>query len=161
MLFYLSLCDSKSPQVSMILLNILSDFNNGSVWIVSIRPSISISSSSFTKHLTSIPRAPITIGITVTLMSTDFLSSLAIFKNVFLFSFCWIFILWSTIRQFLIFLLIIIRSNLLAMIRRYFCISKFQGILWFLFSRTNSILCILLVGWLLVGCLAYQHLLVI
>ena len=45
--FYWSLSDNKFPQVSTILLGILSDLSNAVVWIVSTRPIISKSSSLF------------------------------------------------------------------------------------------------------------------
>ena len=61
----LSLSDNKSHQVSRIL-NILADINNAVVWMVSTRPLISKSSSPCTDPLVTVPRAPITIGITVT-----------------------------------------------------------------------------------------------
>ena len=50
MFFYWSLSDSKSPQISKILLNIITDLNDV-VWMVSIRPLISESSSSCTNPL--------------------------------------------------------------------------------------------------------------
>ena len=55
-------------QVSWTLLSILADLGNAVVWIVSICPAISKSSSPFTNPLVTVPRAPITIGITVTFM---------------------------------------------------------------------------------------------
>ena len=59
MVSHWSLCDSKSPQVSRIVLRILPDLNNAVVWMVSARHLISISSSSLiiitviTLHLSS------------------------------------------------------------------------------------------------------------
>ena len=47
MVVYWNLSDSKSPQVSRTLLNILGIVNNVVVWMVSIRRIISKSSSSF------------------------------------------------------------------------------------------------------------------
>ena len=41
------LSESKSPQISRTLLSILADLNNAIVWMVSIRPLISKSSSPF------------------------------------------------------------------------------------------------------------------
>ena len=41
MIFYRSLSDSKSPQLSRTLLSILADLNNAVVWTVSTRPVIS------------------------------------------------------------------------------------------------------------------------
>ena len=66
MVFQWSLSDSKSPQVSRTLLNILTDLNSAVVWIVSTRVLISCSSSPVTTHLVTEPSASITIGITVT-----------------------------------------------------------------------------------------------
>ena len=68
MVFYCSLSDSKSPQVSRSRLSILDDLNNGEVWIVLIRPVISKSYSPCTNSLMTVPRASIIIGITVTFM---------------------------------------------------------------------------------------------
>ena len=68
MIFHWGLSDSKSPQVSRSLLSILADFNNAVVWIVSTHPLISKSSTPCTKPLVTVPSAPITVGITVTLM---------------------------------------------------------------------------------------------
>ena len=42
MVSHWSLSDSKSAQISRTLLRILADLNDGVVWIVSIRPPISI-----------------------------------------------------------------------------------------------------------------------
>ena len=67
MVFHLCLSDSKSPQVSRTF-NIVADLNNAVVWIVSIRPLIFKSSIPFTNPLVTVPRASITIGITVTFM---------------------------------------------------------------------------------------------
>ena len=60
MVFYWSLSDSKSTQVSRTLLRILVDFDNPVVLVVSTRP------------LGIVPSAPKTIGITVTFMSHSF-----------------------------------------------------------------------------------------
>ena len=76
--FSLSLSDSKSPQVSMTLHNILADLNNAVVWMVSTHPFISKSSSLFINPLVTVPRALITIGITVTLMFYSFFNSIII-----------------------------------------------------------------------------------
>ena len=66
MVFHWSLSNSKSPQVSKTLLSILADRNNAVVWVVSTRPVISKFSCPCTNPLVTVPRAPITIGITVT-----------------------------------------------------------------------------------------------
>ena len=66
-----SLSDSKSPQVSKILLNTLTDPNAfGS--LVSARPLISKFSSPFINPLVTVLNAPITIGINVTFMFHSF-----------------------------------------------------------------------------------------
>ena len=79
MVFHWSLSDSKSPHVSKTLFCILVDLNNAVVWRVSSRPFISKSSSSSsgTNHLVTVPRARITIDITVTFMFHRFFSYLA------------------------------------------------------------------------------------
>ena len=59
MVFHGSLSDSKSPQVSRILLSILAVLNNVVVWMVSTRPSTSKSSSPFSNPLVTDPNAPI------------------------------------------------------------------------------------------------------
>ena len=75
MVFHWSLSDSKSPQISMTLLSILSDLNNVIVWIVSPRPVISKSSTPCTNPFVTAPRAPIMISITVTFMFHNFFKS--------------------------------------------------------------------------------------
>ena len=65
--------DSKSPQISRILLNILTDHNNTVVWIVSTCPLISKSSSPFTNSFRIVSSVLITIGI----MFHSFISYLA------------------------------------------------------------------------------------
>ena len=67
-LFFTEVSDSKSPQVSRILLSILAVLNNALVWMVSIRPPTAKSSSPFSNPLVTVPNAPITIGIIVTCM---------------------------------------------------------------------------------------------
>ena len=120
MVFHWSLRDNKSPQVSRTLLSILADLNNVVIWRILARPSISNSFSSFTKPLGIVPSAPITIGITVTLMFHSFFGSLVRSKYLCLFLFSLIFTLWLTgmakftIPQVLFFLLTITRSSLLA-----------------------------------------------
>ena len=63
---------NKSPHVSRTLLSILADLSNAVVWIVSILPLISKFSSLSTSPLVTVPRAPTTIGITVTFMFHGF-----------------------------------------------------------------------------------------
>ena len=72
MVFSWSLSDSKSPQVSRILLSILAVLTNVVVWMVSIRPPTSKSSSPFSNPLITVAKEPITIGIVVTFMFHSF-----------------------------------------------------------------------------------------
>ena len=57
--------DRKAFQVFRTLLRILTNLKDAAVWMVSIRPLISNSSSSLSKHFGTVPSVPITIGITV------------------------------------------------------------------------------------------------
>ena len=144
MVFHWSLSDSKFPQVSRTLLNILAVLNNIVVWMVSTRPPISKSSNPFSNPLVTVPNAPITIGIIVTRMFHSFFNSLARSRYLSFFSHSFSFILWSagtarsTILQVFFFLLIIIRSGLLAEIRWSVCMTKSHGSLCVLFSRTGD-----------------------
>ena len=145
----------KSPQVSRTLLSILGDLNNAVVWMVSTRPLISISSSSYTNILVTVASVPITIGITVTFMFYSFFSSLARSTYLSLFSVSFSFTPWSagtatsTILQvlffsffsFFFFLLAITRSGRLDEIRWSVCISKSRRSLCVSFSRTDFGLC--------------------
>ena len=140
--------DSKSPQVSKTLLKILDILNSAVVWMVSTCPPTSKSSSPFSNPLVTVPNTPITIGIIVTCMFHSFFNSLARLRYLSFFSHSFSFILWSagtaksTILQVLFFLLIIIRSCLLAKIWWSVCMSKFHRSLCVLFSRTSAGLCI-------------------
>ena len=67
-----SFSSSKSRQVSRTLHSILADLNTAAVWIASIRPLISKSSSPLINTLVTVPRALITIGINVTFMFRSF-----------------------------------------------------------------------------------------
>ena len=113
--------------------------------MVSTRLPTSKSSRPFENLLVSVPKAPIPIGIIVTFMFHSFFNSLKRLRYLSFFSHAFSFILWSartaksTILQILFFLLIIIRSGLLAEIR---CVSKSQRSLWVSFSRTAAGLCI-------------------
>ena len=69
-------------------------FNNAVPWMVSTRPLISKSSSLSTNPLVTVPRAPITIGITVTFMFHSF-SVLKQGLSTYLFSFSFSFTQWS------------------------------------------------------------------
>ena len=147
MVSHWSLSDSKSPQVSRTLLSILADFNNAVVCMVSTRPLIFKSSSPWTSLLVTVPRAPITISITVTFIFHSFFRPLARSKYLSLFSLSFNFILWSaataksTILQvlFFFFLLIISKSG---RDYRIVCISKSQKSLCVSFFGTDSGLCI-------------------
>ena len=75
MVFHWSLSDSKSSQVSRTLLSILSDLRKAVVWMVSVCPLISETSSPFTNHLGIVPCAPTPTGITVTFIFHSFFSS--------------------------------------------------------------------------------------
>ena len=67
-IFHVSLSDIKYSQVSRTILSILTDLNSVIVWMVSTRPLISKSSIPFNNPLVIVPRAPTTIGISVTLL---------------------------------------------------------------------------------------------
>ena len=91
--FLWSLRDSKFPQVSKTLLSILANLNNSVVWMVSIHTPISNSYNPLSKLLGTVPSAPITIGITITIMSHSFFRFLAMSKYLSMFSFSFIFTL--------------------------------------------------------------------
>ena len=95
MVYHLTLSDSKSPQVSRILLSILVDQNNAAVIMVWILPPIFNSSNFLCKRLETVLSALITIGIKASHRVYTFLSSLARSKYMSLFSFSLIFIWWS------------------------------------------------------------------
>ena len=122
MVFHWSLSDSKSPQVSWILLSILAVLNNVVVWMVSTCPLTSKSSSPFGNPLVTVPKAQITIGIIITCLFHSFFNSLARSRYLSFFSYSFSFILWSAGQQsrqfynFSFFLLIIIRSGLLLLL---------------------------------------------
>ena len=121
--------------------------------MVSILPLTSISSSSLSKPLSTVPNSPATICLPVTLMFDSFLSPLARFKYLaiisfsflFFFFFFWFAIQWTSrdgkIRQtassFLL-LLLHIWSRLLAEIRWSACIWIYQRILRVSFYGTDS-----------------------
>ena len=77
MFFHWSLTDSKSTQVSRTLRSILANLNNSVVWRMSIHLPICNFSSPLSKPLGTVPNVPFTIGITVTFMLHNFISSLA------------------------------------------------------------------------------------
>ena len=142
MVSYWSLRDSKSLQVSWTLLRILADLNYTVVRIVSTRPLISKSSSSSINPLVTVPKAPITIGITVTFRFHSF--SVPWQGRGTYFSFCFLSILLcgQPGQQVLFFLLIITRSGRLAKIRLSVCNTKSPRSLRVSFSRTDSGRCI-------------------
>ena len=150
MVFHWGLSDSKSPQVSRTLLSILAVFNNAIVWMVSTRPPTSKSSRPFNNPLLTVPKAPITIGTIVTFMfhSFFFQFSSKIKVLILLFTFFQFYSVVSrdskvdNFASSLFFLLIIIRSGLLAEIRGFGCMSKSHRSLCVSFSRTGAELCI-------------------
>ena len=147
MVFHWSLSDSKS-QVSRTLLSILAILNNAVVWMVSTRPPTSKSSSPFSNPLVTVPNALITSGIIFTCMFHRFFNSLARSRYLSFFSHSFSFILWSAgtvkslILQVIFFLLIIIKSGLLAGIRWSVCMLKSHWSLCMAFSRISAGLCI-------------------
>ena len=111
--------------------------------MVSTRPPTSKSSRPV-NPLVTVPKALITISTVVTFMFHSFFNALARPRYLSFFSHSFSFILWSagteksTILQILIFLLIIIRSGLLAKIWRSVCMSKSHRSLCVSFSRTGA-----------------------
>ena len=95
MVFYWSLSDSVSPQVSRTLLSILAVFNNAVFWIFSTRPPTSKSSRPFNNPLVTVPKAPMTIGTIVTLMFHIFFQFSSKVEILILFSHSFSFILRS------------------------------------------------------------------
>ena len=94
--FYWSLSNSKSPQVSKTYLMILANLNNTVLWMVLILHLISNSSSPLFKSFGTILRAPTTVGITVTREFHIFNSSLARFRYLYIFLSSFIFTQWSS-----------------------------------------------------------------
>ena len=163
MVFYKTVSNSKFPQVSRTLLNILANLNNAVVWMVSTHPFISKSSSPFTNPLVTVPSASVLIGITVTFMFHSFFSYFPkalenIFKkktiryvpNLF-FRFPLVLPWGQPERQspligrftlflffFFFFLLTITWSSRLVQIRWSVCISKDKRILYASFSKVDS-----------------------
>ena len=144
MVFHWSLNDSKSSQVSRTYLRILSVLSNAVILIVFTCPPTSKSSRPFNNSFVIVPKAPITIGTIITFMFHSFFNSLVRSRYLSFFSHYFRFILWATgIMQILFFfLLIIIRSNLLAGIWLSVCMLKSRRILCVSFSRTGAGLCI-------------------
>ena len=148
MVFHRSLSDTKSPQVSRTRLSILAVLSNAVLWIVSTRQLTSKSSKPFNNPLVTVPNAPITIGTIVTFMFHSFVCSLVRSRYLSFFSLSFRLILSSagtaksTILQILFFLLIIMRSGLLAGIRWSVCMLKSHRSLCKSFSRTGAGLCL-------------------
>ena len=94
MAFYWSMNDSKSPQVSRTLPNILAILNNADIWIISTRPLTSKSSKPFNNPLVTALRTPKTIGTIVTIMFHSYFNSLARSMYLSFFSHSFSFILW-------------------------------------------------------------------
>ena len=125
MVFHWSLSDSKSPQVSRTLLSILAVFNNAVVWIVSTRPPASKSCRPFNNPSVTVLKAPITIGTIDTFMFHSFFFSILLQGRGTYPSFHILSVLicgqpGHQSRQFCkfsFFMLIIIRSGLLAEMR--------------------------------------------
>ena len=117
MVFHWSLSDNKSPQVSRTLLSILAVLNNAVVWMVSTRPPTSKSSSPFSNPLVPVPQVPFMIGTIVAKHGRIFISSFQFYSVV---------SRDSKVDNFAnsLFLLIIIRSGLLAEIWWSVCMSK-------------------------------------
>ena len=147
MVFHWSLSDSMSSRVSRTLLTILAVFNNAVVWMVSTRPPTSKSSRPFNNPLVALPKVPITSSMIVTFMFHSFFNSLRRSRYLSLFSHSFRYSVVSrdskvdNFANFLFFLLIIIRSGLLAEIRLSVCVSKSHKSLCVSFSRTGSGLC--------------------
>ena len=149
MVFHWSLSDSKSPQVSRTRLRILAILSNAVIWLVSTCPLTSKSSRPFNNPLVIVHKAPITIGTIITFMFHSFFNSLARSRYLAFFIHSFGFILWSagteksSILQILFFfLLIILRSGLLAGIRWFVFMLKSHRSLCVSFSRTCAGLCI-------------------
>ena len=146
MVFHWSLSDSKSPQVSRTLLSILVVLNNAVVWMVSTPPPTSKSSSPFNNPLVTVPKAPITIGIVVTFIFHNFFQFFSKVKVlILLFTFLQFYSVVSRdskvdnfANSLFFFLLIIIRSGLLAEIRWSVYMSKSCRSLCVSFSRTDA-----------------------
>ena len=146
--FYWILSESKS-QVSRTLLSILAVLNNAVVWMISSCPPTSKSSSPFKSPLVTVPNAPITTGIIVTFMFHSFLKFPSkVEVLIVLFTFFQFYSVVSrdikvdNFENSLLFLLISIRSGLLAEIRWSVCMSKSYRSLRVSFSRTAVGFCI-------------------
>ena len=142
MVFHWSLSDSKSPQVSRILLSILIVLINAVVWMVTT----SKSSRLFNNSLVTVPKTPIINGIIVTMFHFFFSipwQGRGTYPFFTFFQFYSVVSRDSKVNNFenSLFYLIIIRSGLLAEIRWSVCMSKSQRSLCVSFSRTDAGLC--------------------
>ena len=131
MAFHWSLSDGKSSQVSRTLLSILAVLYNVVVWVISSRPTFK-SSSPFNNPLVTVPKVPITFGIIDTFMVQrrieKFPNKVQVFILLFTFFQLYSVVSWdSKIHNFAssLFLLIIIKSGLLAEIRWSVCIGVY------------------------------------
>ena len=113
--------ESEWQQVSSSLIDssqYSANLNNAVVWMIAILPFVSKSSSPSTNRLMTVPRAQITVGITITFKSHSFFTSLALVKVlIFLFTIIQFYSAWtskSTIQQVPFFFLIITKSGRLA-----------------------------------------------
>ena len=82
MVFHWILRDNKCPQVSWTLLSIVADVNNAVVWMDSILPLISSSSSFSSMPFGTVPCPPTMTDITVTFLLLGFFSSLVMSKDL-------------------------------------------------------------------------------
>ena len=148
MVFHWRLSDSKSPQVSRILLSILAIFNNAVVWMVSTRPPTSKSSRPFNNPLVTVPKHQsqlVSLSPSCSIVF-QFSSKVTVLISPFTF-----FQFYSVacrdskvdnFADFLFLLLIIMRSGVRAEIRWSICISNSHKSLCVSFSRTGAGLCI-------------------
>ena len=145
MVFHWSLSDNKSPRVPRTFLSILTDLKNLTVWMFLVRRLISNSIILLSQPLGTVPSAPITTGITFTIMFHSFLSSQVRSKYLFLFV---LFDYYIVVRRDgkvnyttgSLFLFIITSSSRLPEIGWSVCIL--QRILFIPFSSTDSDLCL-------------------
>ena len=94
--FHWRLSDSKSSQVSKILLRIQVVLNNAIVWMVSILPSISNCSSLLSRLLETVSSALTPIGITIARTFYSFFNSMARSKYLSIFLLSFMYTLWYT-----------------------------------------------------------------
>ena len=143
--FHWRLGDSKSLQISRIILNIFAELSSTVVWMVSIISQISNSATLISQPLKTVPSVPTSTGITVTFMFYDFFDSLARSKYLSGFFFFTFFHFHSVVvRQ---------KSKIYRMISSIFlflltqgltfwpglvCISKSKTISWIWYSKTES-----------------------